>query len=249
MPDLISQTRSQIHKRSTLPLIAAHRGACRVEPQNSLAAFSAAGEMGADMIEYDVRRMGDGTHVVNHDTTWQKRSLRDLSYSELHDAPQRAERRRITGGKKPERLEAILHAYKGSTLQDIEIKEVDDGMEVIEIVLGVLAAAEFVVTSFHDEVVTQIKQRHPQVKTGLLVSGPGRIFERSQRANADYLCPRETLCTRMMTRRAAELGIPLVVWTVNRDVRIKRFLDDPAIQTIITDVPDRAVKLRSERQN
>jgi len=232
-----------------VPLIAAHRGACRVEPQNSLAAFSTAREMGADMIEYDVRRMGDGTHAVNHDTTWQRQVLRELRYSDLHDAPKRAERRRITGGRKPERLETVLSAYKGSMRQDIEIKEVDDGIQVIEIVLSVLEITEFVVTSFHDQVVAQIKQRHPQVKAGLLVSSPGRIFERAQRANADYLCPRETLCTRMVTRRAVELSIPLVVWTVNRDLRIKRFLDDPAIHAIITDVPDRAVKLRSEQGN
>jgi glycerophosphoryl diester phosphodiesterase len=239
----------EIRKRPGAPLIAAHRGACRVEPQNSLAAFSTAWDMGADMIEYDVRRMGDGTHIVNHDTTWQRQALRELRYSDLHDAPLRAERRRVTGGKKPERLETVLSAYKGSMQQDIEIKEVDDGIEVIKIVLSVLEITEFVVTSFHDQVVAQIKQRHPQVKAGLLVSNPGRIFERAQRANADYLCPRETLCTRMMTRRAMELNIPLVVWTVNRDLRIKRFLDDPAIQTIITDVPDRAVQLRSEKQN
>jgi glycerophosphoryl diester phosphodiesterase len=146
-------------------------------------------------------------------------------------------------------LETVLNAYKESLLQDIEIKEADDGIEVVGIVLALLAPSDFIVTSFHDQVVAETKRRHPEVKAGLLVSNPGRIFERAQRANADYLCPREALCTRRMTGRAAELGIPLVVWTVNRDLRIRRFLGDPAIHAIITDVPDRAVKLRSERSN
>jgi glycerophosphoryl diester phosphodiesterase len=243
MSDLISQP------RSSEPLIAAHRGACRQEPQNSLAAFDAARDAGADMIEYDVRRMGDGTHVVNHDTTWQRMVLRDHGYGELHDAPPRAGRRRITGGKRPERLETVVNAYKGSLLHDIEIKEADDGIEVVGIVLALLPPSSFIVTSFHDQVVAETKRRHPEVMAGLLVSNPGRIFERGQRANADYLCPREALCTRRMTARAVELGIPLIVWTVNRDLRIRRFLDDPAIHTIITDVPDRATKLRSEQRN
>lgn len=199
------------------------------------------------MIEYDVRRMGDGTHMVNHDPTWQGVVLREHGYGELHDAPLKAGRRRITGGKKPEQLETVLKGYQELMLHDIEIKEADDGIEVAAIALELLAPSDFIITSFHDGAIAEIKRRHPEVKTGLLVSSPGRIFERAQKANAQYLCPRETLCTRRMTGRAKELGIPLAVWTVNRDLRIRRFLDDPAIYIIITDVPDRAVKLRSKQ--
>jgi glycerophosphoryl diester phosphodiesterase len=226
------------------PLIAAHRGACRREPQNSIAAFDAAAQDGAEMIEYDVRRTGDGVHLVTHDPTWQGKVVRDVAYGDLHDAPVGQRQGRLTGGRRPERLEDVLQRYKGVMLQDIEIKEADDGLEVVEIALRHLDVADFVVTSFHDQVIADVKRRYPQVKAGLLVSSPGRIFERAQRVHADYLCAKDTLCTRRVTARALQLGMPLIVWTVNRDARLSRFLNDPAVHVVITDAPDRARLIR-----
>jgi glycerophosphoryl diester phosphodiesterase len=225
-------------------LIAAHRGACRQESQNSIAAFDAAKDLGADMIEYDVRRTGDGVYIVAHDETWQGELISDMRYSDLRDAPVLQRQGRITGGKKPERAEDVMKRYKGAMLQDIEVKEAGTGLEVVEMALRHLDVTDFVVTSFHDQVIADIKQRYPQVKAGLLVNAPGRIFERAQAVNADYLCPRETLCTRRVTARAVRLGMPLMVWTVNRDARISRFVDDPAVHTVITDVPGRALQIR-----
>src|SRR5690242_7733018 len=47
--------------------VIAHRGASRVERENTLRAFSRAHEMGADAVELDVRRTSDGVLVVHHD--------------------------------------------------------------------------------------------------------------------------------------------------------------------------------------
>jgi len=48
------------------PLVIAHRGASRLEPENTLIAFSGAATVGADVLELDVRRCGE-TLVVRHD--------------------------------------------------------------------------------------------------------------------------------------------------------------------------------------
>ena len=47
--------------------VIAHRGASRAAPENTVAAFRRAAEMGADMVELDVRRSADGRLVVHHD--------------------------------------------------------------------------------------------------------------------------------------------------------------------------------------
>ena len=47
----------------------AHRGASRVAPANTLAAFEKAAELGADGIELDVHLSADGVPVVIHDFT------------------------------------------------------------------------------------------------------------------------------------------------------------------------------------
>jgi glycerophosphoryl diester phosphodiesterase len=70
------------------PLAIAHRGdpvACR---ENTLAAFAAAVEAGADMVEIDVRRTADGAVVVLHDPTLERlwgsaRALADTSLAEV----------------------------------------------------------------------------------------------------------------------------------------------------------------------
>src|SRR5678815_2223735 len=49
------------------PLIIGHRGASAVAPENTLAAFRKAIEVGADGIEFDVRLTRDGVPVVIHD--------------------------------------------------------------------------------------------------------------------------------------------------------------------------------------
>lgn len=49
--------------------VIAHRGASRVAPENTLAAFRAAADQGARWIEFDVSLLGDGTSVVFHDAT------------------------------------------------------------------------------------------------------------------------------------------------------------------------------------
>jgi len=64
------------------PEIIAHRGASRERPENTLAAFNRAAELGADAVELDVHLTKDGRLVVHHDPTvpgasWQRPSVID----------------------------------------------------------------------------------------------------------------------------------------------------------------------------
>ncbi|HEX6889482.1 MAG TPA: glycerophosphodiester phosphodiesterase family protein [Chryseolinea sp.] len=56
-----------LEAQGRLPLISAHRGASRVAPENTRAAFVMAIEQGADFIEIDVRTTSDGQQVIVHD--------------------------------------------------------------------------------------------------------------------------------------------------------------------------------------
>jgi glycerophosphoryl diester phosphodiesterase len=47
--------------------VIAHRGVPGLEPENTLASFRRAVEVGADMVEPDVRRSADGALVVHHE--------------------------------------------------------------------------------------------------------------------------------------------------------------------------------------
>lgn len=55
--------------QSLKPLLFAHRGASAEYPENSMAAFSRAVEIGVDIIESDVHITADGHAVLSHDDT------------------------------------------------------------------------------------------------------------------------------------------------------------------------------------
>lgn len=64
-------------------ILAAHRGDRVSCPENTLAAFRAALELGCDMIETDIRRTKDGELVLIHDRSTLRTSGIDLNVDEL----------------------------------------------------------------------------------------------------------------------------------------------------------------------
>jgi glycerophosphoryl diester phosphodiesterase len=54
---------------STPGRLVAHRGASRIAPENTLAAFRMAAKQGVAWLEFDISLLGDGTAVVHHDAT------------------------------------------------------------------------------------------------------------------------------------------------------------------------------------
>jgi len=68
--------------------VQAHRGASAIAPENTIAAFRAARDQGANWVELDVALLGDGTLVVIHDptldrTTTARGSLGDIARADL----------------------------------------------------------------------------------------------------------------------------------------------------------------------
>ena len=63
--------------------ICAHRGASDTHPENTLAAFREAIQLGAHMIEFDVALSKDGQLVLMHDTTVDRTTDGDGPVSEL----------------------------------------------------------------------------------------------------------------------------------------------------------------------
>ena len=65
------------------PLIIGHRGASAVTPENTIRAFKAAIEVGADGIEFDVQLSRDGIPVVIHDDNLRRTGLIDRRVADL----------------------------------------------------------------------------------------------------------------------------------------------------------------------
>jgi glycerophosphoryl diester phosphodiesterase len=118
---------------SHVVLIAAHRGAHLEAPENSLAAFKKAIELGIDIFEMDVRRTKDGKLVIMHDKTVNRTTNGTGRVDSLTFDQIRSLRLKFNGQVTEERvptLEEALLLAKGKILVDLDVKS-DEALDQI----------------------------------------------------------------------------------------------------------------------
>jgi glycerophosphoryl diester phosphodiesterase len=234
------------HPADLRPLIIAHRGASQGAVDNSLDAFAKAIDLGADLIEFDVRRTRDDQLICFHDAAVARRPIDTLSRQEVTEAT----------GHEPPLLDDVLDLTKDRIGLDVEIKEDGYVDRVMASVAERFDAEAVVITSFLDDVVRQVKQLQPGTRAGLLV-GRGKpqpyvrtplaerfLVSRARACGADLVAMHFTLAPLGVLARTHSAGLDAYVWTVNGDERIRHFLADPRVAALITDRPARALELR-----
>ena len=232
------------------PLVVAHRGVATGAAENTIDAFTNAIAVGADMIEFDVRRTRDGELIVFHDPRVGAAVIGDLTRDEIASAK----------GVRPPLFAEVLAECAGKIRLDVELKEdgyVPAAMALLQAALDRAGAdvAQQVVTSFLPAVVAQAKDAFPEVRTGLLVGTDGPFYQvrehyrqlfpvgLARQVRADYLAPNYKLASYGVVARAASAGLPCLLWTVNADADIRRFATDPRVAAIITDQTARALEI------
>ena len=239
MPD--AAIRHAVARRPGGPgLVVAHRGAWDPAPQNSLAAFEQAIADGADAIELDVRRTADGRLVVVHDARVGGRAIARLDHAAL--------RARLDPGQAPE-LDEVLGTLAGRIGLDIELKEDGAIGETMAVVARHLSPERYVVTSFLDAVLPQVREAVPGARTGLLLASgrPARRLQRRvEQARVDFIAPHATLARTGVLAWAARRELPAWVWTVNDPRPLRTLLSDPRVAAVITDRTALAVRVAAQ---
>jgi glycerophosphoryl diester phosphodiesterase len=224
------------------PLIIAHRGAWDgAIPQNSLEAFERAVAAGADAIELDVRRTLDGRLVVVHDAHIAGRPVGAMHHGQLQA--------RLKDGQAPA-LEEVLAIAAGRIAVDVELKEDGYVSKAMRVVGRTLTPDQYVVTSFRDAVLPEVRRTVPEARTGLLLHPYHRLgpLERRLRdTKADFLAPHARMSRFGVLSWAADRDIPAWVWTVNDRRALDQHLSDPRVAAVITDRLDRALPAINDR--
>jgi glycerophosphoryl diester phosphodiesterase len=223
-------------------LVIAHRGAWDLAPQNSIAAFERAVELGADGVELDVRRSGDGRLVIVHDPRIGIHPVARLTAEQL--------RARLDPGQAPDFEEVLAALAPHPTLIDVELKEDGYVAEAMAVLARHLTPDRYVVTSFLDPVLHQVSSEVPEARTGLLLAArrPARTLERRiQQAEADFLVLHTTLARTGLLDFSARRELPAWVWTVNEPRLMRMLLSDPRVEAVITDRTREAVALAGRR--
>jgi len=231
----------------TQKLIIGHRGAPGFARENTIDSFEKAMTLGADMIEFDVRRTRDHVLIVYHDGLIQDRPIKDLTYEEISQIARNQ-------GFNISTVEDVLKWSSGKIKVDVELKEEGYEKGILALIARFLIKDQFIITSFNDSSLRIIKDNDPDIKVGLLLgkskgpflSGISEFFpmKRCNKAKADFLVAHWNLLRFGFLDRAERNNKPVFVWTVNDEGMIWTLLHDRRIHAIVTDKPDLAVSLR-----
>ena len=158
---------------TTRPQVIAHRGVHATgATENTMEAFQLALDAGAEMIELDVRRTGDGQLAILHD--------HDHSGVALDSCP--LEEFEARTGFRPPLLVDVLDWAAGRIALDVELKEDGYAEQLAPLLDGFVAAGgELLVTSFLDPLLAHLGRLAPSLRLGLLVEWTAnRAAERAQ---------------------------------------------------------------------
>lgn len=232
--------------------IMAHRGASVSAPENTMAAFQAAIDAGADWIELDVQENADGEVVVMHDSDFMKlardrRKIWNAKGADLADidigswfSPDFADQRVPTLGE-------VLDLCKGKVGVNIELKYYGHNERLEQRVADAVADrgmdAQVMAMSLKREGVRKMKSLRPDWKVGLLMSvaagDPGKI-------DADFLAVNAGFADLRLIEAAHASGKEVFVWTVN-DAATMSAMISRGVDGLLTDDPALARSVLAQR--
>jgi glycerophosphoryl diester phosphodiesterase len=212
--------------RSGRILLGGHRGNPDEFPENTLASFTSAIDLGVDLIELDVHRSEDGGLPVIHDhlldrTTNGSGLVRDQTMAELKRFDAGSWKDPRFAGEPIPSLDEVLALAKGHVGVAIEIKNLPlpyPGIEnaVVQAVRGAGMVGDVVVISFDHRSIKRIAELEPQILTGVLeASRPVDILRVMDDAEADLFCPHWGSIEPETAEELHAAGKLIGVWTVD----------------------------------
>lgn len=243
-----------------LPLILAHRGASAYAPENTLAAFRLAQELGADGIELDVQLTRDKIPIVIHDFTVDRTTdgtgrVRNLTMGEIARLDAGFWKTEDYRGEKIPTLSQVFDALADwlnpigrarPCLINVELKTTrvrTDGLE--RAVLNVIARHgvenRVLLSSFDPLSLYRAKKINPRVPRGLLYCSDMPIYLRERwfqfLTAPQALHPEYPLINARFMENARAKKLQVNTWTVDDPDQARR-LAELGVHAIITNKPD-----------
>ncbi len=236
----------------------AHRGASGDAPENTLAAFQMAMDVGADGIELDVHFTKDRQVVVTHDddtqrVTGYKGWIIDLTLAQLKKLDFSYNMAAFKGETIPTLEEVLALIQPGRLNINIELKTNDENPNGLEEACQALVEKysmedRILYSSFNHYSLARMRSVAPHMKCGILYSNkPYRPWEYAASFGCSAVHPQfGSVNTPGYIEECHQAGIACNVWTVNSTQDIKAMLD-LQVDGIITNYPALALRLRNER--
>lgn len=235
----------------------AHRGASGYAPENTLEAFALAGEQGAQGIELDVQLTKDGEVVVIHDETIDrvstgKGAVRDYTLEELRRFSFHNHKKEYEGVQIPTLREVLKQVKPGGMEVNIELKTGIywyPGLEekTVELVKAAGMENRVIYSSFNHYSVQKILELDAEAETAYLYSDV--LLNVENYAKNTGVCGLHPAVYHLKMADFLESyrrsGLKVRVWTVNDEADMRQFIEKD-LEAVITNYPDRALRVRDE---
>ena len=212
----------------------AHRGASGYRPDNSIAAFEYAAELGADMVELDVRKTKDGVIVVIHDGT--------ISYNgKKYDVASLTMKQLRIANPNICTLDEALTCIAATDMEVmIEFKVSGIEQDVLDLVgaNGMEGRAKY--GSFTLSVINRVKALQPSAETIYIISNADtlkKVVNNPQSYSASIISVSTAILKANDIYRLHLGGKQVVAWTINTRSEIQRFIE-MGVDGITTNFPD-----------
>lgn len=234
------------------PRLCAHRGAGKLAPENTLAAFRAGYAHGYRMAEFDVKLTADGVAFLLHDDTLDRttnvRGRADaLTWRELAQLDAGSWHSPAYAGEPLPTLAAIARWSRAHDVAvNVEIKpargrERETGAAVALDALTLWSGAGMppLLSSFSEAALGAAREAAPDLPRAYLTDDvPHDWRERAARLGCVAMDVKHTLLTRERIGEFHDAGLRVVTWTVNDPARADELLAW-GVDTLITDAVDR----------
>ncbi len=233
------------------PLNFAHRGACKVAPENTLAAFQAAVQLGAEGIEFDVQFSKDKELVVIHDFVLQTKTnglgpVAAKTLAELKDLDAGMSFSEEFAGERIPTLQEVFDAVGDALLLNIELKSQSlsgEGLAeaTVELVEKNHLTDRVVVSSFQPFIIDRVRKLNPRVPTGLLYSPDMNLILRKAwlrwLVRPWALHPQHDMVDEAYMAWARRQGYRVHIWTADEPEELRRLVRC-GVDIVITNRPD-----------
>jgi glycerophosphoryl diester phosphodiesterase len=230
------------------PWIIAHRGASGYAPENTLAAYQRAVELGVPFIETDLHLTRDARFVAIHDkmlqrTTNGRGAVHDHTLAQLRELDAGLWFDRQYAGEHIPTLEDVLaFARRHDVVFYLEIKyDAAWGMHhaLVAALLAHKASAQTIVISFDPATLRSVRELDASIMTGLLSERGGEdLVKTALEVGARQILLRHDAVTRELVDGVHAADLHVVTWTVN-EVAGMRATIATGVDGVMTDLPDR----------
>ncbi|MCZ6679893.1 MAG: glycerophosphodiester phosphodiesterase family protein [Candidatus Poribacteria bacterium] len=204
--------------------ITGHRGAAKLEPENTLRSIQKAIELGVDQIEIDVHLTRDQHLVVIHDATVDRTTdghgaVADFTLEEIKQLD-------AGKGERIPTLQEVINLVRGKVILQIELKGPGTAEPVVRGVEQNSIENEVVLTSFVHDRLHDAHRLNPSLALGALWSKPpADACEQAIEMGAEALHIQHQQIDADLVQKAHAHGLQIRAWNPDTTEEMQRVID------------------------